>query len=88
MLLKKETYEKIRVNGLSEDSIKFLKDGVFEITDITVDPRSISEIDRYYNNRNTIIADKANILSKNWYLENVSIINNNGNKDNYKSLDI
>lgn len=39
--------EKIRVNGLSEDSIKFLKDGVFEITDITVDPRSISEIDRY-----------------------------------------
>ncbi len=47
---------------------------------------TISEIDKYYNSRSTINAEKANILSKNWYLENVYIINNNGIKNYYKSL--
>ncbi len=47
---------------------------------------TISEIDKYYKNKNTITADKANIISKNWYLENVSLIDINGNKNNYKSL--
>ncbi len=47
---------------------------------------TISEIDKYYNNKNTIIAKKANITSKNWYLENVTIIDNSGNKNELKSL--
>ena len=36
---------------------------------------TISEIDKYYNNKNTITAEKANIISKNWHLNNVSILN-------------
>ena len=47
---------------------------------------TISEIDKYYKSKNTITADKANIVSKNWYLENVYLIDNNGNKNYYKSL--
>ncbi len=47
---------------------------------------TISEIDKYYKNKNTITADKANIISKNWYLENVSLIDINGIKNDYKSL--
>ena len=47
---------------------------------------TISEIDKYYKSKNTITAKKANIISKNWYLENVSLIDKNGNKENYKSL--
>ena len=47
---------------------------------------TISEIDRYYKSRNTIIAEKANIVSKNWYLEKVFIIDTNGNKKYLKSL--
>ncbi len=47
---------------------------------------TISEIDKYYKSKNTITAKKANITSKNWYLENVSLIDKNGNKENYKSL--
>ena len=34
---------------------------------------TISEIDKYYKSKNSITA-KANIISKNWYLENVSLI--------------
>ena len=47
---------------------------------------TISEIDKYYKTKNTIIAEKANIISKNWYLEDVSLIYNNGDKENFKSL--
>ena len=47
---------------------------------------TISEIDKYYKNKNTITAEKANIISKNWYLENVYLIDNSGNKNYYKSL--
>jgi len=47
---------------------------------------TISEIDKYYKSKNTITAKKANITSKNWYLESVSLIDKNGNKENYKSL--
>ena len=47
---------------------------------------TISEIDKYYKSKNSITAKKANIISKNWYLENVSLIDKNGNKENYKSL--
>ncbi len=47
---------------------------------------TISEINKYYKSKNTITASKANIVSKNWYLEDVSIIDNNGNKNEYKSL--
>ncbi len=47
---------------------------------------TISEIDKYYNNKSTITADRAGIISKNWYLENVSLIDNNGIKKEFKSL--
>ena len=47
---------------------------------------TITEIDKYYNSKNTITAEKANIISKNWYLENVSLIDKNGKKEDYKSL--
>ena len=47
---------------------------------------TISEIDKYYNSKNTITAEKAKIISKNWYLENVYLVDNNGNKNFYKSL--
>ena len=47
---------------------------------------TISEINKYYKSKNTITASEANIVSKNWYLEDVSIIDNNGNKNEYKSL--
>ncbi len=46
---------------------------------------TITEADRYYNNKNTITAERVNINSKNWQLKNVSILNNNGLKNNYKS---
>ncbi len=47
---------------------------------------TITEIDKYYNSKNTITAEKANIVSKNWYLENVSLIDKDGKKEDYKSL--
>ena len=47
---------------------------------------TISEIDKYYKSKNTITADKANIISKNWYLEDVYLIDSDGNKNYYKSL--
>ena len=46
---------------------------------------TITEADKYYNNKNTIIAKSANILSKNWQLIEVSILSQNGNKDKFKS---
>ena len=47
---------------------------------------TISEVDKYYKSKNTITAKKANIISKNWFLENVLLIDKNGNKENFKSL--
>tara|TARA_Y100000816_G_C26048638_1_gene549652 strand:- start:137 stop:976 length:840 start_codon:yes stop_codon:yes gene_type:complete len=47
---------------------------------------TISETNKYYKSKNTITANKANIISKNWYLEDVSLIDNDGNKNEYKSL--
>ena len=46
---------------------------------------TITEADRYYNNKKTIIAKKANISSKNWQLNDVSILNEDGNKNKFKS---
>ena len=46
---------------------------------------TITETDRYFNNRSTIVAKNANVSSKNWQLKNVSILNDNGSKDNFKS---
>ena len=42
-------------------------------------------MDNYYDNKNTITAKKADILSKNWSLENVSLVDKNGNKNSFKS---
>ena len=46
---------------------------------------TITEADKYYNNKTTIIAETANILSKNWQLSEVSILNKDGNKNKFKS---
>ena len=46
---------------------------------------TITEIDKYYESRNTIIAKKGDIISKNWNLSNVSVIDSNGSKNDYKS---
>ncbi len=46
---------------------------------------SITEADRYYSNKSTISASEANIQSKNWQLNNVSILDDNGNKKKFKS---
>ena len=47
---------------------------------------TISEIDKYYNGKSTITAEEGNIVSKNWKLRNVSLIDINGTKKDYKSL--
>ncbi len=47
---------------------------------------TITEADKYYSNKNTITAELANIISKNWQLKNVSILNDSGIKKNLKSL--
>ena len=46
---------------------------------------TITETDRYYNNKNTITAKNANINSKNWQLSNVSVLNDSGVKNTFKS---
>ena len=67
-----------------DDSVYFIhaegfnKNGLKTIT--------ISEIDKYYNNKNNITAEKANIISKNWYLENVYLMDSSGKKNYYKSF--
>ena len=67
-----------------EDNIFFIHAERFDAN--ILKELTITEIDKYYNSKNTITADKANIVSKNWYLENVSLIDKNGNKEDYKSL--
>ena len=47
---------------------------------------TISESDKYYKNKSTIKAESANIVSKNWQLSNVSIINESGKSNDLKSL--
>ena len=47
---------------------------------------TISETDKYFNNRNTIVAETGNIISKNWVLSEVSVLNDSGNTKYYKSL--
>ena len=47
---------------------------------------TITEADKYYTNKKTITAELANIISKNWQLKNVSILNDSGIKKNLKSL--
>ena len=47
---------------------------------------TISETNKYYDSKNTILAETANINSKNWVLENISILNENGNTKNLKSF--
>ena len=46
---------------------------------------TITEADKYYNDTRTINAEVANINSKNWQLFNVSILNNDGKKNNFKT---
>ena len=46
---------------------------------------TINETTKYFESNNTIIAESADIISKNWKLENVSILNSNGNTKKLKS---
>ena len=46
---------------------------------------TITEADKYYNNKSTIKAESAKIESKNWQLNDVSIINDNGKREDLKS---
>ena len=67
-----------------EDFVYFIhaeKFDQYELNSIT-----ISETDNYYNNESTIISKKANIKSKNWSLDDVIIIDKNGNKKELKSF--
>ena len=56
---------------------KFDKDKLRSIT--------ITETDRYFNNKNTLTAETANIISKNWQLKDVTVLNDKGIKKNLKS---
>ena len=47
---------------------------------------TITKADKYYNYKSTLRAQSANIGSKNWQLSDVSILDNNGIKNNYKSF--
>ena len=47
---------------------------------------TITEADKYYNSKQTIISEIANINSKNWQLSNVTLLDENGKKNTYKSL--
>tara|TARA_Y100000816_G_C26099640_1_gene582521 strand:- start:761 stop:1843 length:1083 start_codon:yes stop_codon:yes gene_type:complete len=47
---------------------------------------TITEADKYYNNKQTIISETANINSKNWQLSEVILLDENGKKNNYKSF--
>ena len=46
---------------------------------------TITEANKYYDNNKTIIAKRAKINSKNWQLYDVTLLDQNGSKDNYKS---
>ncbi len=46
---------------------------------------SITEVDKYYNNISTIFANKGNIVSKNWQLTDVLVLDQDSNKNKYKS---
>ena len=46
---------------------------------------TITETDKYFSNRSTIIAKEGNIVSKNWFLKNVSFLDDKGSKNDLKS---
>ena len=46
---------------------------------------TITETDKYYKNKSTIVAEEANITSKNWNLNNVSLLDDNGKRNDLKS---
>ncbi len=48
---------------------------------------TITGTDKNYNHKNTISAESANIVSKNWKLNNVSILNDSGNRTNLENYD-
>ncbi len=57
---------------------KFDKDSLQNVT--------ITEASEYYNNKSTINAEKANVSSKNWLLNNVTLLSEEGEKKNLKSF--
>ena len=47
---------------------------------------TITKANEYYNNKTTINAEKANVSSKNWLLNNVTLLSEDGEKKNLKSF--
>ena len=47
---------------------------------------TITEANEYYNNKTTINAEKANVSSKNWLLNNVTLLSEDGERKNLKSF--
>tara|TARA_B100000941_G_C28474114_1_gene538133 strand:- start:370 stop:1392 length:1023 start_codon:yes stop_codon:yes gene_type:complete len=70
--------EEIEENIYIIHAEKFAKNELKTIT--------ITEADKYYNNKQTIISETANINSKNWQLSEVILLDENGKKNNYKSF--
>ena len=60
----------IHAEKLNKDRLKYL---------------TINEANKYYESNNTIVAETANIFSKNWKLENVSILSKDGKSKKLKS---
>ncbi|MDC2974160.1 LptF/LptG family permease [Candidatus Pelagibacter sp.] len=71
------------IKELVEESIYIIHAKKFDKNELR--SITISEMDSYYDNKNTITAKKANIVSKNWNLDSVSLVDKNGNKNNFKS---
>ena len=66
-----------------EDSVYIINAEKFDKNNLKL--ITITEADKYYNNKSTIKADTASIISKNWQLNNVSIIDNSGKRKDLKS---
>ena len=47
---------------------------------------TITESNKYFNSKNTIIAEKANIKSKNWNLSGVTLLDVNGKRNELKTF--
>ena len=47
---------------------------------------TITESNKYFNSKNTIIAEKANIKSKNWNLNGVTLLDVNGKRNELKTF--
>ena len=66
-----------------EDNIYIIHAEKFDINKLKL--ITITETDKYYNNKSTITAKIGNINSKNWQLNDVLILKDDGEKKSFKS---